>query len=209
MPNEQIDNVLNTIKAIIEKEKHHRENYSQGQRATLFTSWITPVDNLPYNVVRVSNFNQAFADELIDEIFRFIDQEGDINEDRIVVGPGFCFGGSSAIQIATRKGERLAGIITAYGSLVGEYSDPSTDNWGSFDESSGPVLVIGGELDTNPAPEELRAFGEALSQRNIDNQVLIYEGVSHAFINPEDIESDPTSAAAQAWQEILSFTHRV
>jgi dienelactone hydrolase len=51
--------------------------------------------------------------------------------------------------------------------------------------------------------EEVADFEQALTEANIDNTVTLYEGMPHAFIQPDNI--DEPGEPQQAWEDIKAF----
>lgn len=110
---------------------------------------------------------------------------------------GFCFGGTQALRLGTRNPSPAANVIF-YGS--GLITDPQQlGNLGK----SGPVLGIFGETDNSIPLEEVRAFEQAMKQRNITYTVTVYPGVGHAFVSYETLNQP--GPAQQAWEEMLAF----
>jgi carboxymethylenebutenolidase len=50
----------------------------------------------------------------------------------------------------------------------------------------------------------VRAFEAALNSLNIPNEIVIYPGEGHAFLNDHNY-NQPGTAAADAWQRTLAF----
>ena len=114
-----------------------------------------------------------------------------------VASMGFCFGGGHSLQLGMRESENLALTILYYGSVVTEPDllRPLTDGQ--------PVLGIFGEDDVSIPVAGVLEFEAALNSLDIPNQITVYEGVGHAFLNEENY--DEPGAAGDAWQETLTF----
>jgi carboxymethylenebutenolidase len=110
---------------------------------------------------------------------------------------GFCYGGGVALRHALAN-SNLQATVNLYGSSI---SDPTA--FGALLEKDNPVLGIFGAEDAQIPVTEVEAFEQALDAAAIENTVTIYEGVGHAFVNPETI--DAGGAAAEAWAQILAF----
>ena len=114
-----------------------------------------------------------------------------------VASMGFCFGGGHSLQLGMRESENLAMTILYYGSVVTDLDllRPLTDGQ--------PVLgIFGGEDATIPVANVIE-FEAALNSLEIPNQITVYEGVGHAFLNEDNYDQD--GAAGDAWQETLAF----
>ena len=110
---------------------------------------------------------------------------------------GFCFGGGHSLQLGLRQSENLALTIIYYGALVTDPDllRPLTDGQ--------PVLGIFAEEDNTIFPEEVIEFEAALNSLNIENEITIYPGVGHAFVNENNY--DQPGPAGDAWAQTLLF----
>jgi carboxymethylenebutenolidase len=110
---------------------------------------------------------------------------------------GFCFGGGQSLQLGLRKSEKLAVTIIYYGTVV-----TVPDVLRPLQEAS-PVLGIFGEEDQQIFVEDVIEFEAALNSLDIPNEITIYEGVGHAFVNEDNY--DEPGPAMEAWQQTLAF----
>ena len=110
---------------------------------------------------------------------------------------GFCFGGGHSLQLGLRQSENLALTIIYYGALVTDPDllRPLTDGQ--------PVLGIFAEEDNTIFTEEVLEFEAALNSLNIENEITIYPGVGHAFVNEENYNQP--GPAGDAWAQTLKF----
>jgi carboxymethylenebutenolidase len=99
--------------------------------------------------------------------------------------------------LGLRQSENLALTILYYGAVVTEPEllRPLTDGQ--------PVLGIFAEEDNTIFPEEVLEFEAALNSLDIENEITIYPGVGHAFLNEENF--DQPGPAGDAWQQALAF----
>ena len=117
-----------------------------------------------------------------------------------VASMGFCFGGGHSLQLGLRQSENLALTILYYGAVV---TDPDLLRPLTDDQ---PVLGIFAEEDNTIFPEEVLEFEAALNSLDIENEITIYPGVGHAFVNEDNY--DQPGAAGDAWQQALTFLER-
>ena len=138
--------------------------------------------------------DQVFND--IDAALAYLMRQEQVDPQRIA-SMGFCFGGGHSLQLGMRQSENLALTILYYGAVVTEPDllRPLTDDQ--------PVLGIFGAEDRSIPVADVLEFEAALNSLAIPNQVTIYEGVGHAFLN-EDNYQQP-GAAMDAWQQTLRF----
>ena len=132
----------------------------------------------------------------LDDALDYLLAQAEVDPARVAT-MGFCFGGGESLQLGLRQSERLAVTVLYYGSVVTEIEvlRPLRDQQG--------VLGIFGEEDQQIFVEDVLEFETALNSLAIANEVTIYEGVGHAFLN-EDNFDDP-GTAGDAWQQTLEF----
>ncbi len=140
---------------------------------------------------------QIFAD--VDAGFAYLQSLPNVNTEKLA-SMGFCFGGGESLQLGMRKSEDLALTIMYYGSVVTDL-----DSLRPLTESDG-ALGIFGEEDQQIFVEDVLEFEAAMNTLNIENEVTIYEGVGHAFLNEENY--DESDAAGEAWLQTLAFLER-
>lgn len=114
-----------------------------------------------------------------------------------VASMGFCFGGGHSLQLGLRQSEKLALTVLYYGAVEVNPAllRPLIDTQ--------PVLGVFAEEDQTIFVDEVIEFEAALNSLNIENQITIYPGVGHAFINEENFNQP--GIAGDAWQEAIQF----
>jgi dienelactone hydrolase len=88
---------------------------------------------------------------------------------------GYCFGGGMVLNFA-RQGEKLRGVVSFHGSLLGV---PLDQNLLKAD-----VLVCHGADDKFVKPEEVAEFRKEMDAINASYTFKSYAGATHAFSNP-------------------------
>ena len=111
---------------------------------------------------------------------------------------GWCFGGSQSMNFAL-SGNTLDATIIYYGQPVTNATQLSKISW--------PVLGIFGELDQSIPVEKVNEFQSALNQLGIQNEIVIYPGVGHAFANPSGASYAPEETK-DAWQKTTDFLNK-
>lgn len=117
-----------------------------------------------------------------------------------VASMGFCFGGGHSLQLGLRQSENLALTIMYYGAVVTE-----PDLLRPLTEAQ-PILGIFAEEDNTIFPAEVLEFEAALNSLDIENEITIYPGVGHAFLNEENYNLP--GPAGEAWQQTLAFLEK-
>ena len=110
---------------------------------------------------------------------------------------GFCFGGGESLQLGLRQSERLAVTVIYYGAVV---TDP--DLLKPFTDGKA-VLGIFGEEDQQIFVDDVLEFEAALNSLEITNEVTIYAGAGHGFLNEENFDKPGT--AGDAWNQTLVY----
>lgn len=96
---------------------------------------------------------------------------------RKIAAIGFCFGGSTVLQMAA-AGYDLAAVVSLHGGLA---PIPEAD----AARIKARILVLHGAADTLVPDEALKAFQDSLRKSRADWQIVIYGGAKHSFTNPE------------------------
>ncbi|WP_455382331.1 dienelactone hydrolase family protein [Salinispira pacifica] len=138
---------------------------------------------------------QQIASDL-DAALDFLKKQANVDPARVAV-QGFCFGGSQAMYMGTRRPD-LAAVAIFYGS------GPITDaaKLGAMKEA-GPVLGIYGAEDGNIPVSQVQGFRKALNEKGVTNTIEIYPGVGHAFVKSNTYQNG--EQAQKAWNQLISF----
>ncbi len=101
---------------------------------------------------------------------------------------GFCFGGSTVLQLA-RAGEPLQAVVSFHGGL--KTAAPATKPG----QILAPLLIQHGGADTYVPPTELAAFLDEVNTAKASYRIDVYGGAVHAFTRVE-AGNDPSQGAA-------------
>ena len=91
---------------------------------------------------------------------------------------GFCFGGTTALELA-RSGAELAGAVSFHGGL--DSSSPAT----AAGSVKTPLLVLNGADDANVPDEQIIGFEKEMTAVGADWQFVDYAGAVHCFAEPD------------------------
>lgn len=141
-----------------------------------------------------SGVDQEQASTDLKSAYEYLSSRKEVNQNKIG-SIGWCMGGGYSLRAAVN----LPGIKACninYGALI---TDVST-----LKKLNGPVLGIFGEKDQNLTPTKVKAFQDSLNQAGIKNKIIIYPGVGHAFMNPNN-SGHNEEITEQAWSEIFTF----
>jgi len=120
---------------------------------------------------------------------------------------GYCFGGSTALELA-RSGAPLAAVVSFHGGLASPRPDDARN-------IKAKMLVCHGAADPLVPPAEVAAFEEHMSRTEVDWQLHAYGGVVHGFTNPEADEAGVPALAYNAaadrrsWNAMLGLFEEV
>lgn len=128
--------------------------------------------------------------------------------ERPVVLLGYCFGGSSALELV-RTGTDVAGAVSVHGGL-----DIIDFDWSTASDAA--VLLCTGE-DDPMATHEMRAqLTAAMDAAGNDWQLHVYSDTVHAFSSPKakgsprpDVVAYSARSTARAWAATLTFLREV
>jgi carboxymethylenebutenolidase len=121
---------------------------------------------------------------------------------------GFCFGGRLAFLTATRPELSLSGVIGFYGPPVGagRAGAPAPLELAQSDKFRAPVLGLFGGADKGIPRESVEAFGGALTDAGVMNELVIYPSAPHSFFDRKAAEF--AAAADDAWRHVTEFVER-
>ena len=119
-----------------------------------------------------------------------------VDPERVAV-LGFCFGGTQAMQLGSRNPDLNASVILYGGN---PFNEP--EQIGALG-AGGPVFGVYGAEDASIPLGRVRRFEELLAEAGRPAMIRVYEGVGHAFVNPESIREGGT--AARAWDDVRRF----
>lgn len=152
------------------------------------TAWI------PRAIYQVITTKPENINADLDSVYAWLESWSEVEKDRVGVA-GFCYGGRASLTYSLHNSD-LAATVVFYGS-------PETDAT-VLANLPGPVLGIFGGADQSIPLTEVTAFERGLEAAGIPNQITVYEGQPHAFV--EDAEGIKSGGAqAQAWNEMLAF----
>ncbi len=90
---------------------------------------------------------------------------------------GFCFGGTSALELA-RSGAKIAGVVSFHGGL----GSPTPEDAKNI---SGKVLALHGADDPNVPPEEVASFEAEMRAAKVDWELVAFGNTVHSFTDPD------------------------
>lgn len=90
---------------------------------------------------------------------------------------GYCFGGTTALELA-RSGASLAAVVSFHGGLAAARPDDAAN-------IRGKVLVCHGAADPLVPPQQVADFVVHMAKARMDWRLHAYSGVVHAFTNPD------------------------
>jgi carboxymethylenebutenolidase len=115
---------------------------------------------------------------------------------------GFCFGGRNSFNQAAR-GHGLAGVIGFYGRVARRDEDDANAPVDLVRDYTCPVLGLFGGADQGITRDDLEAFGRALDQAGVRNEIKVYEGAPHSFLDRTFAKY--REECDDAWTRILRF----
>lgn len=117
---------------------------------------------------------------------------------------GFCFGGSTVLELA-RGGAELAGVVSLHGGLA-----PGAKS-ATAGEVKTPVLVLNGAADKGVTDVDIQAFEQEMDAAKADWQFVDFSGAVHCFAEPT-AGNDPSTncayderAAKRAYRMMADF----
>jgi dienelactone hydrolase len=134
-------------------------------------------------------------------------QDHELVDRNKIAAIGYCFGGSTALQVAF-QGADIAAAVSFHGALP----VPSAEQAKS---ARAKILVCHGALDSFIPEETIQKFRAALDDARADYQMIYYAGAYHSFTVPDagkaGVKGLAYDAAAdrRSWQHMLALFREV
>jgi dienelactone hydrolase len=106
---------------------------------------------------------------------KILKQQDQVDPNRLAA-IGYCFGGSTVLQLAF-GGDDLRGVVSFHGSLPVPTADEAA-------RTKSRLLVCHGAADRFIPAEQIGKFQQALDEGGVDWQMVYYAGAKHSFTNP-------------------------
>ena len=163
----------------------------------LYKGQVADTTKRAMELVQTVRNNQSSSTNNLQTAVKYLSSLPNVDSSKIV-SLGWCFGGGQSLQIALNSKEHpLAATILYYGTpLVTDKESLSKIKW--------PLLGIFGNKDQSIPLDEINQFRTSLNQSGVKNEVLVYNGVGHAFANPSGDNYAPKETE-DAWEKTLSF----
>jgi len=134
-------------------------------------------------------------------------QEHEKVDAKKIAAIGYCFGGSTALQLAL-SGADVAAVVSFHGALP----TPSEDQAKTV---KARILICHGALDSFIPEKAIQEFRGALEKANVDYQFVYYAGAYHSFTVPgaddkklKGIKYD-ANADRRSWQHMQMLFNEV
>jgi len=142
------------------------------------------------------NFDQAATD--LSGAVDFLVNSEDTRGDGIGV-VGFCMGGGLALVMATRRPDAIKACVPFYGVIPWPNAQP---DWSKLEA---PIEGHFAEKDGFFGPDAVAELKATLDGLGKEADLIVYEGVDHAFFNDARPEVYDEHAASLAWTRTLEF----
>jgi len=130
-------------------------------------------------------------------------QKHDLTDPKRVAAIGYCFGGTTVIELA-RSGADVAGVVSFHGGLDSPHPEDGKN-------IKCKVLALHGADDPHVPAKDLAAFEDELRQARVDWQLVKYGGAVHSFTdrnagdNPGQGAAYNEKADRRSWEAMKQF----
>jgi dienelactone hydrolase len=134
-------------------------------------------------------------------------QDNDMVDSKKLAAIGYCFGGSTALELAY-SGADVAAVVSFHGAIPVPDSDQAK-------AIKAKVLVCTGAADKFIKEEDLQKLRSTLDEAKADYQVIYYGGAKHSFTVPtaekaaNDNMAYNANADKRSWAEMLRLFDEV
>jgi dienelactone hydrolase len=129
-------------------------------------------------------------------------QKHDLTDTTKVAAIGYCFGGTTALELA-RSGADISGVVSFHGGLSAPIPAPA--------KIKAKVLALHGADDPNVPPAEVAAFEDEMRKAKADWALVSYGGAVHSFTD-WNAGNDNSKGSAynekadkRSWEAMKSF----
>ncbi|HTB84941.1 MAG TPA: dienelactone hydrolase family protein [Candidatus Sulfotelmatobacter sp.] len=127
---------------------------------------------------------------------------GDLTDPKNVAAIGYCFGGTTVLELA-RTGAELNGVVSFHGGL----DSPTPDDGKNI---KCKVLVLAGANDPFQKASDLEAFEKEMRDNKVDWSITFYGNAVHSFTQPNPGFVNPGAqynekADKRSWQAMRDF----
>ena len=112
---------------------------------------------------------------------------------------GYCFGGTSVLELAYANPEGLQGVVSFHGS-----PKPPMKSDAPIEPS---ILILHGAADPTVSDQQLDQVTQGLSEAGADWVLVKYAGAKHAFTNPASDERAMDAVGYDAKADERSWEH--
>jgi dienelactone hydrolase len=130
-------------------------------------------------------------------------QKHELTDPKQVAAIGYCFGGTTVIELA-RSGADIAGVVIFHGGLDSPHPQDGRN-------IKCKVLALQGADDPFVPAKDLAAFEDEMRQAKVDWELVKYGGAVHSFTERE-AGNDPSKGAAynekadrRSWEAMQQF----
>ena len=100
-------------------------------------------------------------------------QKQELTDPRRIAAIGYCFGGTTVIELA-RSGAEIAGVVSFHGGLDSPHPEDGKN-------IKCKVLALHGADDPHVSAKDLAAFEDEMRQAKVDWELVKYGGAVHSF----------------------------
>jgi carboxymethylenebutenolidase len=158
-------------------------------------------------MARRAKLDEQQAVRELQQALDWLKQQRGVRGDRLGT-IGFCMGGTFVLNLAAER--RDLATVCFYGFPAGA---PQKQQGGpvppltQVDQVSGPILAFWGDQDTGVGMDNVEKYANALKQRDVDFEHVIYPGLGHGFLAASRLDPDNAAyeMACDAWTRTITF----
>jgi carboxymethylenebutenolidase len=120
---------------------------------------------------------------------------------------GFCMGGTFVLNLAAERSDLATVCFYGFPAGAQKRSGAPVAPLSQVDQVNGPILGLWGDQDSGVGMDNVEKYANALKQRGVEFEHVIYPGLGHGFLAASRLDPDNAAyeMACDAWTRAIGF----
>jgi len=120
---------------------------------------------------------------------------------------GFCMGGTFVLNLAAERDDLATVCFYGFPAGAQKPSGAPVAPLSQVDQVKGPILAFWGDQDAGVGMDNVARYANALKERGVEFEHIIYPGLGHGFLAASRLDPDNAAyeMACDAWTRTIGF----